>query len=151
MLNAEDFNDDTKDAGEVGAGHRVTALYELILNDSDATTSAVDLKYQTTNLTNSNDWLTVSIRYKEPDSNKSQLLSYPVGDIHYTSDPSENIQFASCVAQFAMILNESAYAEDITYRDIKNTLIRLRCTHEDEYKKEFYELVKIMEDTSHFR
>lgn len=145
LMNAEDFNDDTKDAGEVGAGHRVTALYELILNDGEVADSSAHLKYQNTNLTNSNDWLTVSIRYKAPDSDESQLLSYPVGDLQYTTAPSENIIFASCVAQFAMLLNESDYAENITYRSIKSSLSGLKCMRTDEYKQEFYDLVAYME------
>ena len=72
LLNAEDFADDTKDAGEIGAGLRVTVLYEIVLPDSEIDIPETDLKYQGDSLIESSDeWLTVSIRYKLPDEDTS--------------------------------------------------------------------------------
>ncbi|HHX12383.1 MAG TPA: VWA domain-containing protein, partial [Clostridiales bacterium] len=76
LLNAEDFDDDTKDAGEIGAGHRVTALYELVATDSKQKVVESNLKYQSeSELSDSDEWLTINIRYKEPTRDTSQLLS----------------------------------------------------------------------------
>ncbi|MBP1565208.1 MAG: von Willebrand factor type A domain-containing protein [Oscillospiraceae bacterium] len=145
LMNDQDFYDDTKDAGEIGSGHTVTALYEIVPVDSE-----LPLKYQadetapTSEFTD--EWLTVSVSYKEPDSDKSSILKFPVGKDHITDFPSENMQFASCVAEFGMLLRESEYAGNITYDDILTTLEGLDCTSNDKYKKEFTELVKIVSE-----
>ncbi|MBE6841232.1 MAG: DUF3520 domain-containing protein [Ruminococcus sp.] len=145
LMNDQDFYDDTKDAGEIGSGHTVTALYEIVPVDSE-----LPLKYQadetapTSEFTD--EWLTVSVSYKEPDSDESSILKFPVGKDHITDFPSENMQFASCVAEFGMLLRESEYAGNITYDDILTTLEGLDCTSNDKYKKEFTELVKIVSE-----
>jgi len=143
LLNAEDFTDDTKDAGEIGAGLRVTVLYEIVLPDSEIDIPETDLKYQGDSLIESSDeWLTVSIRYKLPDEDTSLLESYPVTEEQYSGDPSENLKFAACVAQFGMLLRDSEYKGTATYESILQTLSGLYCVNADEYKEEFYSLVK---------
>lgn len=82
MLEAKDFNDDKKDAGELGAGHTVTALYELITSDENWSPRVDPLKYQEKkvkdNSFNTDEFATVKFRYKEPKESKSKLLSIPV-------------------------------------------------------------------------
>lgn len=145
MLNTEDFNDDTKDAGEIGAGHRVTALYELLPLDSKQEIAESNLKYQTEKkLTNSQDLLTVNIRYKEPDKNRSKLISVPVDESIYTENMPDNLAFASSVASFGMLLRDSKWKGTATYDKILTQLKALNLD-EDEYKDEFVSLVKIMQ------
>ena len=104
LLNNEDFDNDKKDAGELGAGATVTVLYEIIPADGSATKQ---LKYQTTQPTGSDELMTVKIRYKKPDGNESILSEYPVSS-EFT-EMTEDFEFASAVAMFGMILNNSEY------------------------------------------
>ncbi len=141
MLNAEDFDDDTKDAGEMGAGHRVTALYEIIPAGSDAVVDESNLKYQRIESTGSDEWLTIQLRYKEPDASESKLLTYPVAD--GPSDAmSEDFIFASGVAEFGMLLRGSEYKGSASFTGIYNRLSGLECVASDPYKAEFLQLVK---------
>ncbi len=143
MLNTEDFEDDTKDAGEIGAGHRVTALYELIEVSSDQEVAETELKYQpeTTFTDDNNEWLTVSIRYKEPDQDTSQLLSVSVDESDYTPEMSDNLLFASSVAAFGMLLRDSDWKGSASYQMILDNL-KDQDFSNDEYKDEFISLVK---------
>lgn len=142
LLNTEDFNDDTKDAGEIGAGHRVTALYEIIDTTSEQEVAESDLKYQSDKeLVDSKEWLTVNIRYKEPKEDKSQLLSVTVDEDNYTSTMPENLAFASSVAAFGMLLRDSKWKGDASYDMILDILQDQELSH-DEYKDEFISLVK---------
>lgn len=146
LMKDEDFYDDKKDAGEIGAGHTVTALYEIV-----PVSSEIPLKYQpkeTAAPSSENEFsdelLTVSINYKAPESDDSTLLKYPVKTDSYTDFPSENMQFASCVAEFGMLLRKSEYINgDVSYNDIIEKLSGLDCVQEDEYKSEFADLVSI--------
>ncbi|MGB8453838.1 MAG: VWA domain-containing protein [Anaerocolumna sp.] len=147
MLNTEDFNDDTKDAGEIGAGHRVTALYELLTVDSKQEIPVTDLKYQSgkqlSDISNSKEWLTVNIRYKEPDEKESKRLSVPVDESIYTETMPDNLAFASSVASFGMLLRDSKWKGTSSYDKILDTLSTLDVSS-DEYKDEFVTLVKKM-------
>ncbi|MCC8160877.1 MAG: von Willebrand factor type A domain-containing protein [Oscillospiraceae bacterium] len=105
VLNSEDFENDAKDAGELGCGANVTAFYEIVPADG---TESSDLKYQTSEVTGSDELMTVKVRYKEPDGEESMLKEMPVsGEI--TEDMSENFRFAAALAEFGMILNNSEY------------------------------------------
>ncbi len=141
---AEDFEDDKKDAGEIGAGHSVTAMYEIRLKESEENLSK-SLKYQDTYLTdaakNSQEWMTLSIRYKEPEGDTSKLLSYPIGYSDYTEKPGEDFVFAAAVAEFSLILKDSEYAKHSTMEGILDRLRHME--FEDEYKEEFYDLVRV--------
>jgi Ca-activated chloride channel family protein len=144
MLNTEDFNDDTKDAGEIGAGHRVTALYELIESSSKQEVPESDLKYQSEGtLSDSKEWLTINIRYKEPDQDISQLLSVVVDESNYTSIMPENLLFASSVAAFGMLLRDSQWKGTASYQMILDNLSNQDLL-EDVYKDEFISIVKKM-------
>ncbi len=141
-LNTEDFVDDTKDAGEVGAGHSVTVLYELVpAGEEMAETS---LRYQTTALTesalNSDEWLTLAVRYKEPGESVSKLLEYPIGAKHLSDGSGNDFRFSAAVAEFAMLLTDSEYKGDASYEHVVDTLNDLNLN--DEYREEFKELVE---------
>lgn len=145
-LNTEDFDDDTKDAGEIGAGHRVTALYELIPVDSAQEVPETNLIYQSNEtLSNSKDWLTINIRYKEPDQDKSERMTATVNDRTYKKQMSDNLTFASAVASFGMLLRDSKWKGTSSYNRILNQLDTLNIAG-DEYKSEFVELVKAMKE-----
>ena len=142
-LNNEDFEDDTKDAGEIGAGHSVTVLYEIVPTTEENTDNGKDLKYQTSNLTEealkSNDWLTLSVRYKEPDEDESKLLEYEIGSNYYTDKPSEDFIFSAAVAEFAMVVRNSEFVADGSLNHIVEELNTIPL--KDEYRREFATLV----------
>lgn len=126
MLNKEDFNDDTKDAGELGSGHTVTALYEIIPVGVENTYGGVDdLKYQNTkkvkptqNDATSNELLTVKLRYKKPDEQESKKLEVPVLANQLSKEPSNDFQFIMAVAMFGQLLRDSDFKGDATYQKV---------------------------------
>lgn len=147
LLDKEDFNDDKVDAGEIGSGHRVTALYEIVPAGGSASDQAASLKYQTgAQLVDSTELLTVSLRYKEPNGSKSTLLAYPVESGSYSPERSENLSFAAAVAEFGMVLRDSENRGNADY----DTVLALAepCIHQDtdDYKKEFLKLVEMARD-----
>ena len=144
LLNDEDFNDDTKDAGEIGAGHRVTVLYEIVTVDSPIEIDAPELTYQSTESSGSDEYLTVKIRYKEPDGDESKLLTYPVGQDKYTEVPSDDFVFAAAVAQYGMLLRESEYVGTATYEGVLEQLDSRNGLLSDDYRTDFR---RIVEDT----
>ncbi|MBO4346261.1 MAG: VWA domain-containing protein [Lachnospiraceae bacterium] len=137
VMAAKDFDDDTKDGGEIGAGHTVTVLYEIVPAGKGSGDSG--LRYQTGTLTEealeSNEWLTLSVRYKAPDSDTSDCLNYYIGADNYTDAPSDDFKFAACVAEFAMVLRNSEFLADGSAEHIVETLGTLKL--DDEYKREF--------------
>ncbi len=138
LLNNEDFADDTKDAGEIGAGHTVTALYEIVTCDNYSADDS-DLKYQQSVLTNeavfSDEWLTVSIRYKEPDGDTSKLLEYPVGNYSFKEENSENFMWAATVAEFSQLVRQEEYVGDSSLEKLIDRISTFDLN--DEYKKDF--------------
>jgi len=145
----EDFNDDTKDAGELGAGHRVTALYEVVPAGVPFDARKTDkLKYQQSAKVVSNagsDLLTVKLRYKPIGSDKSLLLEKEVGKT--SVQPGKDARFVSAVAGFGMLLRESKYKGTLTY-DMVQDLANSGISTDDEFKKEFVSLVKDAADLS---
>ncbi|MBP3476817.1 MAG: VWA domain-containing protein [Lachnospiraceae bacterium] len=154
-LAAEDFDDDTKDAGEIGAGHSVTALYEIVLkeplNGSMSADEISQLKYsdeykkefgeeEITSPAAEKEWLTISIRYKKPAEDQSNLLEYPIGYECYTNKPSDDFVFAAAVAEFGLLASHSAYPENASVKHVEKALNSIRLN--DEYKEEFLELVE---------
>ena len=119
-LEDRDFNDDRKDAGEIGAGHFVTALYEIVPMDSTLDPAKLEgtvdpLKYQSLPIlrepADSTEWLTVKLRYKEPTDSKSRLLTRELsGPPESFAVASENGRFSAAVALFGMLLRDSEYA-----------------------------------------
>ena len=139
----EDFEDDKKDAGEVGAGASVTVLYEIIPAGAE-TEGETGLKYQTEALTEAaegDEWLTLSIRYKEPGGSKSVLETRVVGEADVVETPSEDFLFASAVAEFGMLLNKSEFRGEIDYSDALDLLKQTSLG--DDYREELFSLVKI--------
>ena len=141
-LDDQDFENDRKDAGEVGAGACVTVMYELIPaaeGDADG-----KLRYQTSELTEAaqgDEWLTVSMRYKDPGEAASKLQQTVVTDDAVTDDPSGDFLFAAAVAEFGLVLKNSEYRGDVGYPDVIALLKQAPLS--DEYREEFFSLVKI--------
>lgn len=148
LLAKEDFDDDTKDAGELGAGHTVTAIYEVILADSKSKQpikTAANLKYQTTiKSSNKNDLMTVKFRYKPIKSETSILLEQVLSKDQMTmlSKTSNNYRFSAAVAGFGMLLRDSQYKGDATYDQIINLANASIGSDKEGYRTEFLELVK---------
>jgi Ca-activated chloride channel family protein len=153
ILAKEDFNDDKKDAGEIGAGHTVTALYEIVPAGQSVDVAAVDeLKYQrVASLTEearvSDELLTLKLRYKEPTADTSQLLEFPIKDSTVRIGESDSdFQFAAAVASFGMLLRNSAYKGNSNYDAILELAHPGLARDEQGYRKEFVELVKQARD-----
>lgn len=158
-LNKEDFNDDTKDAGELGAGHTVTALYELIPAGVNSNYGQVDdLKYQTTkkpkdrkveaNPEFASELLTVKLRYKLPESNTSSLIKKTVAKDSYITDKkatSKDFRFASAVAEFGMLLRDSKFKAASSYESVRARAERAKGEDKNGYRREFLELVETAE------
>ena len=148
MLNTEDFDDDTKDAGEIGAGHSVTVLYEIV--PAKNSFEGAGLKYQTSSLTdtakNSDEWLTLKIRYKAPAGDVSNLLEYSIGKKDVTSNPSDDFMFAAAVAEFGMILRRSEYVNGKDFKHVKRMLKTLDL--DDDYRKELADMVEVCIENS---
>ena len=148
MLNNEDFNDDTKDAGEMGAGHTVTALYEIIPTGTPGNIpGSVDpLKYQSqTNVnaqtSNSSELLTVKLRYKTPEEEKSKKIEKSVTDMG-KDNVSPDFRFASAVAMFAQLLKDSDFKGEATYDKVIETANKGLSFDPEGYRAEFVCLVQ---------
>lgn len=149
IMAAQDFNDDTKDAGEIGAGHTVTALYEIIPPGQAVPEKTVDpLKYQTPPAATveaeaSAELFTVKVRYKTPEGTKSSLLSYPVSNTVVAFDAaSGNTRFAAAVAGFGMLLRGSKYKGDLTFEKVLTLASAAKGADVEGYRAEFITLVK---------
>ncbi|HYY42343.1 MAG TPA: VWA domain-containing protein, partial [Pyrinomonadaceae bacterium] len=124
LLRDEDFNDDTKDAGEIGAGHTVTALYEVVPTGQAWSNPGVDpLKYQQPAQASaraaSDELLTIKLRYKEPAASESKLLSVGVADASGAwQQASANFRFSSAVAAFGLLLRDSQYKGAADFNDV---------------------------------
>jgi Ca-activated chloride channel family protein len=159
MLAAQDFNDDKKDAGEIGAGHTVTALYELIPVGKAAKKEVkklpeVDpLKYQSAPVVPpqsaelAQELLTLKLRYKEPDGDKSKLIETPVkNDVVDYGKASGDFKFASAVAGFGMLLRHSKYHGSATFDAVIELAEAGIGRDVGGYRKEFVELVRKARD-----
>lgn len=150
VLENWEFNDDTRDAGELGAGHNVTALYELELYDAPLAIRTDDaLKYQDLTLSASvpaHEVLTIHFRYKRPKEEESHLMEAILEDEHKSFEmTSENLRFASAVAGFGLMLRNSAYKGTLTYLMITDLAKDALGTDTNGERKEFLELVRRME------
>ena len=149
MLNKEDFNNDKKDAGELGSGHTVTALYEVIPVGvkSDFIEKVDPLKYRfeksNTENNNSPELMTVKFRYKDPHGEKSKLIEHPVVDGHIAlNNTSGNFRFAAAVAQFGMLLTQSEFAQQSSYNNVLALANSAIGNDQEGYRKGFLQLVK---------
>lgn len=150
LLNNEDFNDDKKDAGELGSGHTVTAIYEIIPAGSEETVGAIDpLKYQKTpaiTAPHSDEIMTIKFRYKEPKEVTSKLMTHIVPDKKKEfSSTSDNCQFACSVAEFGMLLRDSKFKGDSNFKTIITLAKASKGKDEDGYRSEFIRLVETSE------
>ena len=156
LLNDEDFNDDTKDAGELGAGHTVTALYEIVPVGVDAPVGKVDaLKYQQskTNVVppkfiNSNELLTVKLRYKKPNEDVSKKLEVPVLANKVNLNVSQDFHFVMAVAMFGQLLRGSDFKGDATYSSVVNLARKGIDNDPNGYRREFIRLAEAVEQLS---
>jgi len=155
LLNDEDFNDDKKDAGEMGAGHTVTALYEIIPAGSDESLKSIDpLKYQANRGDEKSvkqvkadpraELMTVKLRYKQPDGNTSTKVEIPVkGKVLDLGETSDNYRFSAAIAEFGLILRNSEYKEDASLEEVIAMAKGARGEDEEGYRSEFLKLVKL--------
>ncbi|WP_276483097.1 vWA domain-containing protein [Paraflavitalea pollutisoli] len=152
LLATENFNNDKKDAGDMGSNHTVTALYEVIPASlaSDQWLAPVDmLRYQTApgkapGTSFSREWMFVKLRYKKPDEDKSHLLEVAVKENGQVA--SNNIRFASAVAAFGMVLRNSTFKGSSSYKLVRSLAGNSIQNNNDPYKKEFLDLVKRAEN-----
>ncbi|MCO6437793.1 MAG: von Willebrand factor type A domain-containing protein [Phycisphaerae bacterium] len=143
MLQTEDFDDDTKDAGEIGAGHTVTALYELI-PASPLTESVGEETFEPNFAATMNGAaMTVRLRYKDPDGDISRLIEFPAYDTGLTlDDASDDFVFAAAVASFGMLLRHSQYADLIDFPFVAELAGTAMGYDPDGYRAEFVDLVR---------
>lgn len=149
LLQNQDFNDDQKDAGEIGAGHSVTALYEVIPTGtkSDVKLPEVDpLRYQRSGVTTSseNEMMLVKLRYKLPQDSTSQLITQTISDSDFKADriASTNLRFAAAVATFGMVLRDSEYKGNADLDLVMNLATQARGEDKEGYRGEFLRLVQ---------
>jgi Ca-activated chloride channel family protein len=148
MLAAEDFDDDTKDAGELGAGLSVTALYEVVPVGIEGTVDSRhvgELRYQSTTArpaaSDSPEVLFVKLRYKEPTATESRLLERPLLASALTRNPSENLRFAAAVAAWGMLLRDSEHVGDFTLAEVADLAGGALGEDREGYRAEFLQLV----------
>jgi Ca-activated chloride channel family protein len=146
LLQNEDFNDDKKDAGEIGAGHSVTALYEIVPAGVELPRPSIDpLKYQTpvvpSSQAASNELLTVKLRYKHPAADDSQLISHTV--INGVRPMSANAGFASAVAEIGMLLRDSKFVPAASFDAAIARARKYLDTDADGYRLEFVKLAEV--------
>lgn len=151
MLNKEDFNNDQKDAGELGSGHTVTAIYEIIPTgvESSFIEPVDDLKYQqmiqNAKMNSKSELMTIKFRYKEPDGETSKLIVHAVNDNPVTiSSTSDNFRFATAVAQFGMLLRNSEFKGTATYEAVISQAAGSIGKDEEGYRTEFVKLVQLV-------
>lgn len=145
LLNKEDFNDDRKDAGELGSGHTVTALYEIIPVGIKSNFVPVDpLKYQQytpSEGAKSDELMTVKLRYKQPEGDASKLLTAVIQDSPEARQ-SENFQWSAAVAGFGMLLRDSEFKGEMTYDKVLSLATAARGDDKNGYRTEFINLVR---------
>jgi len=151
ILNEEDFANDRIDAGEIGAGHRVTALYEISLTGSNGQ-RLPDRRYQSENTNTernsnsfSNELAHLRIRYKLPNESISKLVESPVMDSGINARGSDSFNFAASVAAFGQKLRGGQYLENYSYNDIATLARQSRGQDTHGYKSEFMQLVNLAE------
>ncbi len=128
MMTENEFQDVKKDAGEIGSGHTVTAVYEITLKEGELDTNAVVA--------------TAQLKFKNPESDQSDSVTRVFTLADYTTTPNEDAVFVSCVVEFALILRNSEYKADVSFSAIINRLSNLQCVVKDQFKAEFLDIVQ---------
>ena len=143
QMAAGDFRDDSKDGGEIGSGHEMTVMYEIRLNEEYGGTS-IPLRYQDRDYveagTYPDEWMMVSVRYKEPEGEESRLMNFPIRSECYTKTPNCDTLFAAYVATCGMILNDSEYTGRLSMRDVAGQIAELDLNDAD--RMEFLSLIR---------
>lgn len=149
VMAAEDFNDDKKDAGELGSGHTVTALYEVIpVGVKNEFIGKVDeLKYQPAKnintTTGGNEIMTIKLRYKKPDGDVSKLIVHPVTDAQVAlANTSDNFRFSAAVASFGMLLRHSEFKQEASYQQVIQLAKGAKGSDTYGYRQEFINLAQ---------
>jgi Ca-activated chloride channel family protein len=155
MLAAEDFNDDKKDAGEIGAGHTVTALYEVVPVGAEVDVPSVDpLRYQVPARPSDDEsvrdeLLILKIRYKAPDADVSKRLDFPVVDAGGSFNmATADFQFAAAVASFGMLLRGSEHKGTGTYDAVLEIATASKGQDVHGYREQFVEMVRSAQELS---
>ena len=145
LLAAEDFADDTRDGGEIGSGHRVTALYEIVPAGSDFQANAPQSKYQRPAAReDEGEWLTLNIRAKKPDAQESELWSYPLTGAP-AEELSDQMKFAAAVAEAGMLLRDSEHKDSASFSSALALARSSGLVAGDPYKEEFVYLLTLLE------
>ena len=148
MLKSEDFNNDKKDAGDLGSGHTVTALYEIIPVGVESEFFKIDeLKYQTAKIDpaafKSEELMTIKLRYKKPDEDVSKLIVHALKDGQTPlTKTSDNFRWSASVAAFGMMLRESDYVKNFTYEQVAGMAMTSKGDDKEGYRSEFISMVK---------
>lgn len=148
VLKSEDFNNDKKDAGELGSGHTVTALYEIIPVGVSSSFNKIDnLRYQETDIAEvaarSNELMTIKLRYKKPDEDISSLIVHPLVDNNTKlTRTSDNFRWSASVAALGMLLRESEYIGDFSYEQVVQMASGSKGIDTEGYRAEFINMVK---------
>ena len=151
ILAKEDFNDDKKDAGELGSGHTVTALYEVIpIGVKSNFLEKVDkLRYQkdkssVSSAAKNGEIINIKLRYKKPDGDVSKLIEHPVMDNNIKlENTSDNFRFAASVAEFGLLLRNSEYRSDANFTQVINLARKAKGEDKEGYRKEFIKLASV--------
>ena len=148
LLRDEDFTNDAKDAGDVGAGHAVTALYEIVRAEQELDVplpGVAPLRYQRRSLVRSrgDELLHVALRYKQPDGERSALITHPVRGTDERRVPSESMRFASAVAGFGMLLRNSPNAGSLTWPQVVALARGAKGDDPEGYRTDFIRLAEI--------
>jgi Ca-activated chloride channel family protein len=158
MLKAKDFNDDKKDAGEIGAGHRVTAFYEIVPAGVEFKGPSIDkLKYQVAKVkkeavsakvkNDSSELMNIKLRYKDPEGDKSKKIEVPLVDEGKKfSKASEDFRFATAVATYAHLLKGDERVGGLTYSDVIKMAKEAKGSDKYQYREEFIELVGLVNE-----
>ena len=146
-LAAKDFNDDKKDAGEIGSGHTMTALYEIVPAGSDEKVADVDpLKYQKRTESGRGEVCTVKLRWKKPDGDTSVLREIPVAEKSVASEtPSADFRFAAAVAEFALLASDSKFKGAASFASVLERARSAKGEDAEGYRAEFIRLVETAE------
>lgn len=151
LLQAHEFNDDKKDAGDMGAGHTVTALYEIIPPGEAVPGAKIDpLKYQQASKPSASadkgEWLTMKLRYKDPEAETSELLQQSLTGIPLeVAKMPEDFRFASAIASFGMLLRNSEYRGDATYARVRKLAASALGEDHNGHRAEFLRMVEAAE------
>ena len=146
LLANRDFNDDRKDAGEIGAGHSVTALYEIVPAGQSVENDGIELKYSKVEPSESNfndELLTVKLRYKEPNETQSKLLTQGLLDRgNSIENATDNLRFATAVAEFGMLLRDSRYKGSANFNNVSSLAGNSMGSDLKSYRSDFLDLIR---------